>query len=145
MPKSQAETVCDLLRNFDTAMLVTFGQSAPSRARPMAIARVEDNGDLWFFTGRSTHKVGEVEGNHEVLVVCQKDHAQYLSVSGAAELIQDRDQARALWKESYKVWFPAGVEDPDLILIRVRAAEAESGTIEEPMGCATHLKLPKPT
>src|SRR5947208_756945 len=112
MPKTESETVCDMLRSFDTAMLVTFAQSTSLRARPMAIARVENNGDLWFFSGRSTHKVGEVEDNYHVVVVCQKDHAQYLSVTGTAELVRDRAQARALWKESYKVWFPAGVDDP---------------------------------
>ena len=37
----------------------------------------------------------------------------------------EREKARQLWSDSYKAWFPGGVEDPELLLIRVHAEEAE--------------------
>jgi general stress protein 26 len=91
----------------------------------MAIARVEDNCDLWFFTGRDSMKVHEIENEQQVLVVCQDEHSRYISMLGQAELVTDRSQFSALWKEQYKTWFPEGVDDPNLLLIRVRAREAE--------------------
>jgi general stress protein 26 len=124
MPDNQLDKVRELLQDFDTAMLVTHGQEG-FRARPMAIARVEPSCDLWFFTDRDTAKVHEVETNREVLIVCQNDHSSYVSVSGLGELVSDRSHICQLWKESYRTWFPRGVEDPGLVLLRVRAREAE--------------------
>jgi len=118
------EKIREMLENFDTAMLVTQLES-DLRARPMAVAHVEPNCDLWFFTGRNTAKVEEIEINPEVVVVFQKNHSRYLSVGGPAELISDRGRVCELWKESYRTWFPRGVEDPSLVLLRVRAREAE--------------------
>ena len=103
---------------------MTQGQGA-LRARPMAVAQVEPNCDLWFFTDRDTAKVHEVEANREVMAVCQKDHSRYVSVSGSAELVSDRGRVCELWKESYRTWLPDGVNDPSLILLRVRAREAQ--------------------
>ena len=125
MAENQLEKIHDLLKAFDTAMLVTHGASQSPRARPMAIARVEPNCDLWFFTGRDTAKVHEIESNREVLIVCQKDHGNYVALVGIADLVSDQVKARKLWKESYRTWFPQGVDDPDLVLISVRSREAE--------------------
>lgn len=125
MAETQLEKIHDLLEDFDTAMLVTYGAAHPPRARPMAIARVEPNCDLWFFTGRDTAKVHEIESNRQVLIVCQKDHSTYIALGGTANLVSDRARAHELWKESYRTWFPQGVDDPDLVLISVRAEEAE--------------------
>ncbi len=61
----------------------------------------------------------------QVLVVCQKDHSRYLSLSGSAELVSSPAKVRELWKESYRSWFPRGAEDPELVLIAVRPEEAE--------------------
>jgi general stress protein 26 len=124
MRDDQLEKVRAMLEDFDTAMLVTEVRGM-TRARPMAIARVEPNGDLWFFTDRDTAKVQEVQANRQVLIVCQKDHSRYLSMNGSADLIEDRNQICELWKESYRTWFPRGIEEPGLVLLRVRAEEAE--------------------
>src|SRR5512139_2928231 len=125
MPENQTEKICNLLNDFDTAMLVTYGPTRPPRARPMAIAKVEPNGELWFFTGRETEKVHEIESNQQVLIVCQDEGGRYVSMSGTAALVTDRTRANELWKEPYRTWFPGGVDDPDLVLISVRPEEAE--------------------
>ena len=46
-------------------------------------------------------------------------------MTGVAELTANRAKARELWDDTYKTWFPQGVEDPDLLLIRVKPLEAE--------------------
>lgn len=125
MPDNQISKIRELLAKFDTAMLITLGHPHAARARPMAIARVEPDCSLWFFTGRESAKVNEIEEDQHVLVVCQDEHSRYLSLIGTASLFSDRAKARELWKESYKTWFPQGVEDPSLLLIYIHPEEAE--------------------
>ena len=117
--------VRELLQEFDTAMFVTQSSEQPHHARPMAIAHVEENCDVWFFTGQTSPKVNEIEHDERVLIVCQDEHARYLSVTGRAQLIQEASKAREYWKESFLAWFPKGVNDPGLLLIHVHSEHAE--------------------
>ncbi len=121
----QIVKVRQLLNDFDTAMLITHSTEQPYHCRPMAIAHVEDNCDLWFFTGRSSPKVTEIEHDERVLIACQDEQARYIALVGRAQLIANPDKAREFWKESFRAWFPGGINDPDLLLIRVRAEKAE--------------------
>ncbi len=125
MSDNQVTKIRELLDEFDTALLVTHGNSFPFHARPMAIARVEPNCDLWFFTGRNSAKVREIENDQQVLIVCQDEMLRYVALHAAAKLIFDRNKAVELWDDSYKTWFPQGVQDPDLVLIRAQAEHAE--------------------
>jgi len=125
MPDSQVSKIHEMLADFKTAMLVTQAHEALGRARPMAIAHVEPDCGLWFFTGRDTEKVHEIQDDSHVLIVCQNERSRYISLSGTAELVSDRAKAQELWKESFKTWFPRGVEDPNLLLIRIHPTAAE--------------------
>ena len=114
-----------LLSKFDTAMLVTRGRDGIEHARPMGIAKMEPNCDLWFFTARASEKVREIEQDDEVLLIFQKDHGVYISLTGRAHLVADRAKAAELWKPADTIWFPNGPKDTDVLLIRVSATEAE--------------------
>ena len=49
----------------------------------------------------------------------------YVSASGKASLVRDRDEIRRRWKAPYAAWFPDGVDEPDLALLRVDVETAE--------------------
>ena len=123
--ETPTEKIHGLLKKFDTAMLVTYGRDGKHHARPMGIAKVSESNEVWFFTGRDSEKTRELEEEEEVMLIFQKDHTAYLSMSGHASLVSDRAAMTELWKESYKVWFPQGVNDPNLLLIRIRGEDAE--------------------
>ena len=125
MKPTQAERFHDLLKNFDTAVLLTHGEGTHYRARPMAVACVDDNCDLWFITGEDSAKVHEIERDTRVQVICQDGRASCVSIAGRASLIQDRAKIRQLWKPSYRVWFPQGPEDPTIVLIHVAGEQGE--------------------
>jgi len=114
-----------LLKKFHTAMLVTRTQAGELRARPMAIAQIDDACRVWFFSGRSSGKIDEIEDETQVKVVCQQDHSINLSISGVARLSRDPAKIDELWNETYKTWFPKGRNDPDLALISVEPEEGE--------------------
>jgi general stress protein 26 len=123
--ENPTQKIHDLLVKFDTAMLVTEGRDFMDNARPMAIAKLEDNCDVWLVASRSSEKVYEILHDSRVLLAFQRDHSLYLSVSGRGHLVTDKAKIRELWKESYKSWFPGGMEDPDVIVIHVIVEDAE--------------------
>jgi general stress protein 26 len=126
MPDNQVEKIHDILVSFKTGMLVTRSQDQDLlHSRPMAIARVEPNCDLWFFTARTSAKVHEIENEEHVLVALQDEGSRYLSLNGTAELVSDRAKMRDLWKDSYQTWFPQGLDDPNLLLILIHSQQAE--------------------
>lgn len=120
----KTERLLDLLKGFSTAMLITHG-GRDLHARPMAIADVTDDLELWFVTNDDCAKVHEIVDDTRAHIVCQKEHSAYLSLSGTASVIKDRHRVDALWKEAFRVWFPEGKDDESLALIRFRPERAE--------------------
>ena len=53
------------------------------------------------------------------------DDQRYVSVSGNAFLVRDKAKAKELWNEALRTWFPQGLDDPDLALLRVTVDKAE--------------------
>ncbi len=90
----------------------------------MAVARVENDSDIWFVTSLDAAKVSEIVNHPQVCVAMQKGRT-YLSLSGKAEVVHDRARIRKLWSEAWKVWFPDGQTDASIALIRVDAEEGE--------------------
>lgn len=121
----QIEKFHELLGKFETAILTTQSQNGEIRSRPMAIARVEPNCDLWFLTGIDTEKTEEILSQSVAGVSCQRDREMYLSLSGMATISRDAAKVRSLWKEPYRVWFPEGPEDANLALIHFEAHSGE--------------------
>lgn len=114
----------DLLERFSQAMLVTRTETGDLRARPMALAEVDEGGDLWFATALDSPKIEEIHANRNVCVTFQ-DKSHYLSVSGLARCVRDRDRIDELWQELWRVWYPQGKDDPSLTLLVVEAHTAE--------------------
>ncbi len=52
-------------------------------------------------------------------------HHNWISISGAAERVDNRAKAEELWSAPLKAWFPDGLETPGLTLVKVNAESAE--------------------
>jgi len=119
--------VLELIGEMDYALLTTRGSDgAPLHARPMAYRSVERDGDLWFFTKRDSRKVRELHADPQVLVAFSDPRKQhFVSITGRAEIVADRDKVAAHWSEIYRAWFPGGPDDENVVLIRVHAEHAE--------------------
>ena len=119
------EKLKGLTESIDFAMLTTFANNK-LRSRPMSTQEMDENGNLWFFTSEDTHKVEEIEANPQVNVAYSKpDDNTYVSVSGTASVSKDRAKIEELWSEIYKAWFPKGLDDPKLCLLKIQVEEAE--------------------
>lgn len=114
-----------MMKDIGFAMMTTEDEGA-LRARPMVAAQDEFDGNLWFFTRASSHKVQEAEGGQPVGVTYADPGKQdYVSLSGNAKLVRDRATIDAHWQESLRTWFPGGKDDPDIAMLKVEIAMAE--------------------
>jgi general stress protein 26 len=123
---SQRDKIFEMLRGFDTVMLVTAAADGRIEGRPMQIVDIDDRtGNIWFFTGLESRKVHEISDNAQVAVVCQQEHSAYLSLTGIGMIVHEPSRVRQLWREPLRVWFPGGPEAPDLRLLVVEPRIAE--------------------
>lgn len=120
----ESEHLYDLLRDFDTAMLITRAADGHLHARPMAIAELRADADAYFVTSIDSPKIAEIEADADVLLTFQGER-QYAAVYGRANVIQDRQLIDRLWKEAWKLWFPRGKSDPSIALLRFDAERGE--------------------
>lgn len=125
-PQEAMRKLKTLVEDIHVASFVTVDGDGALRGRPMATLEIGDDPELWFFTNDDTSKVDSLLV-HPQVCVCYADPQKnrYVSISGSAELVRDRERIRALWKPQYKAWFPEGVDDPDLGLIRVDVVGAQ--------------------
>ena len=115
----------ELLEGIDFCMLTTI-DSGNLRSRPMSTQKLEFDGELWFFTSDNTHKMEEIQKDDRVNVAySQPDENRYVSVSGRAEMVKDRAKIEELWNPIHKAWFPEGLDDPHLCLLKVNVEQAE--------------------
>jgi general stress protein 26 len=90
------------------------------RARPMSAIVRREEGAIWFFTGREAHKDEELKRYPQTcLAFVDSNSRTFVSVSGRAQLVDDLAKKKELWNTGAAAYFPAGPEDPDVILLRV--------------------------
>lgn len=114
-----------MIKDIKIAMLVTTGPDGQLSSRPMSTQQVEFDGDLWFFTAKSSGKSHAIEDRPEVNVSYSSNGGRFVSVSGRAEFVDDKQKFKELWNPAYKVFFPLGLEDPDLVLLKIGVHSAE--------------------
>lgn len=142
--KTSIEKLKEMLEGIDFCMLTTI-DGGQLRSRPMSTQQFEFDGDLWFFTRDNTHKADEVAKDPRVNVAYSKpDNNRYVSVSGTAEIVKDRAKMEKFWSPILKAWFPDGLEDPHICLLKVGVEQAEywdapSSTIVQLFGMAKAL------
>ena len=76
------DKIKELTEGIDFCMLTTM-DGGYLRSRPMSTQQFEFDGDLWFLTSDTTHKVEEIAKDNRVNVAYSApDDNTYLSVSG---------------------------------------------------------------
>lgn len=107
-------------------MFTTIAEDGALASQPMTNQQLDDDGCLWFFTSCETELAANILARPAVNVsFSQPDDQLYVSLSGHATQITDRDRMRELWNPMVEAWFPRGVDDPDLELIRVHVDSAD--------------------
>ncbi len=116
----------ELIKDVKIAMLTTFSEQDSLHSRPMGTQEMDDEGNLWFFTNEFSPKVKEISKNNEVSVTyAHPGNNTYVSILGDASVIEDRAKIEEMWNPVLKAWFPKGLEDPDLALLKIDVTDAE--------------------
>jgi general stress protein 26 len=107
-------------------MLTTVQANGELRSRPMLCAGC-DFDCLWFLAKESKPLIAEAISNRVVNVAfANPEKRQYASVTGLAYLVDDEKLIQKLWRPELKSWFPEGLQEPDLILLRIDIDHAEA-------------------
>ncbi|RHW38140.1 general stress protein [Neobacillus notoginsengisoli] len=122
LKKEELETLRELIKDVDTAMLTTATEEGLV-SRPMKTQEVEFDGDLWFFTKKETNKYEEILNDQDVNVAYAGK--SYVSVRGKAEIVEDLNKKKELWSKAYEKIMQTSYDDPDVVLIKVKAEAAE--------------------
>lgn len=118
--------LAELIKDVRIAMLTTTRPDGRLVSRPLGTQEVEFDGDLWFAAGADSAKVAEIAANPYVNVTyASTSDNTFVSVSGRAQVVDDRAKVESLWSPGMKLFFPGGKDDPNLRLIHVKAETAE--------------------
>jgi general stress protein 26 len=125
-PDNPVAALDQLIGAMDTAMLTTMDAQGRLRSRPMLVQRTDFDGSLWFLAVRTSHMADDIREHPNVNVsLTSPVESLYVSISGKASLVEDHEGVMAMWKPSYKTWFPKGPEDSQLALLKVEVEDAE--------------------
>jgi general stress protein 26 len=114
------EKLKELANAADICMFTTSLKRLPLSSRPMSTVQVDDEGNIWFLSKKSSEKNKEISKDHDVqLFYASKASAEYLSVYGSAAILTDRKKAEEIWTPIAKAWLTEGVNDPELTIIKV--------------------------
>lgn len=106
-----------------SARICLFGtqpERFPLWVRPMAVQEVDDAGNLWFLSARSSVKNTHLKHDPRVqLIFGNPGDSEYLSVWGIATVSDDRALREKYWTPIAKTWIHGGVDDPELTVIKV--------------------------
>lgn len=128
----QRDELYELVDQIQTAMLTTRRPDGELVSRPMQTQRRGALGDFWFVTSSETHKVDELEQDpHVNLAYLHGRTREFVSVSGKARVVRDRETIRRHFDASWRTWMEdrggaldGGPDDPRYVLLVVEPSSA---------------------
>jgi general stress protein 26 len=138
--EKKLDELYDLIGGIEIAMFTTRRPDGQLVSRPMATQERVTGTDLWFVTDISSHKLDELRFDpHVNLGYYNLKSREWVSVSGTAQVTQDRNLIAELYKPDWKAWFgdqggdrDGGPNDPRLALILVEALSVEYLVVNKP-------------
>ena len=118
------QKVAELIEDFRVAMLTTQKADGSLVSHPLTVQEAEFDGDLWFLVSKISSPVGDLATNSHANVSFSSD-ASWVSLSGTAGLVEDRDMIDELWNPVVEAWFPDGPDDPAVGVLKFTAHSAE--------------------
>lgn len=116
----------ELISDIPVAMLTTVNSDGGLDSRPMVNINQRFEGELWFFTDRDDPKVAAIAAHPQINVsFASPMKHRYVSASGTAKLVDDKKRCEMHWSDECEAWFPKGLGDPKLGMLRIDVISAE--------------------
>lgn len=113
------EEIRDKLSLMEVAMVAYQAPGGELCSEPLQTARMDKEGNLWFFTSANQALVAIAGNPHINLIYVNDKEGMYLSVSGTARVLRNRDLQAALWNGKLKRWLPHGPGGENTCLLKV--------------------------
>jgi general stress protein 26 len=121
---NDVERVWSLMNKIGFCMLSTR-DGEDIRARPMAPHVSREENAVYFLSDVHSHKDDEIRRNpHVGLAFADAGGQKYVSLTGTAEVSNDRDKIRDLWSTAAKAWW-SSPDDPAIRLLKVGLKDAQ--------------------
>jgi len=131
---SPRETLWDLIKDIKFGMLTTHHANGHLHSRPLTTQnkKIDETDALWFFVSRRSEPVADIGQESQVNVAyAHPGKDSYVSVSGTAAVVDDAAKKQELWNKMAEAYFPGGVNDPDLALVKVTITHAHFWDVKE--------------
>ena len=121
------EKIQDVIKDVKFAMMSTVNSKGDLHAWPMTTNKADINArEIWFIGAKESDVVKDIQDNANIgLTYATQDDKNYVSITGDAELLDDKDKLDELWSPAYNAFFAQGKEDPSVQLIKVVPKGAE--------------------
>jgi general stress protein 26 len=121
----------EIVEQAEIALVITWGEGGYPRVRPMTLLGYEEDGRLWFTTSRSSRKVEEITRDARVTAcLLALEGGAYAQLFGEGEIVDDPRLREEFWEEEWEEFWD-GPDDPDYVLLSIRAKKAEYYLIDE--------------
>ena len=108
----------ELVSHTRTALLQTALHKRPIKTRPMGIQKVNDQGEIYFFSHKESTKNTELSENSEAQIIVSNDsNSEYLNLYGKAVVYRDQNEINDMYSAFANTWFE-GKEDPNITIIK---------------------------
>lgn len=115
----------ELVKHGDICMFTTVDKESKIKSRPLTTADVDEDGNIWFFTNEFSEKIHDLSTDNSVnLIYSNSDKNTYLNIQGSCVVVVNREKNEQLWNPFLKAWFPNGLDDSKLCLLKVMTEEA---------------------
>ena len=116
----------ELIERIRIGLLTTVDLDGSLHTRPIETLRCDADGTLWFFTDHQSPKAHELAHDMRVSVgYSEPARNTYAVVTGHASILRDRTLAAELWEFAQRAWYPKGLDDESLSILRVTFERAE--------------------
>ncbi|HZT02504.1 MAG TPA: pyridoxamine 5'-phosphate oxidase family protein [Steroidobacteraceae bacterium] len=116
----------ELIDSIRVGLLTTVNLDGTLHTRPIETLRCDGDGTLWFFTDPQSPKANELSHDLRVsLGYAEPSKNIYVAVAGWARILRDRALAADLWSFAQRAWYPQGLDDERLSVLRVTPERAE--------------------
>jgi general stress protein 26 len=115
----------ELVESVNICMFTTLDDQNNIFSRPMSTVKIDEEGNAWFFTNEFSEKIQEVSRDNAVtLIYAHPGKNVYVSVKGSCTIVLNKKKIEELWNPILKAWFPQGIDDPKLCLVKVTTEDA---------------------
>lgn len=119
----------EYLEHMRSTMLTMCDAQGHLSSQPMTVLEMDGEGDLWMLISKSGQTARQAPVSEGPSTVClsfsDESSSTYVSVTATGSVQDDCQRKEDLWSPMARPWFPEGVDDPDLAVLRLKPVKAE--------------------